>query len=246
MFDSTSPWSKMAYFKQGDGFKCLILGHQKRLGENPIPALHAATELGANPQAICILHTASNGDDPGFQLIKRPNYQSPVEAEGVFLEDRYCAAIMQTADCPTIILTNNKTGKIVVTHAGRPALAPKDHCGDCTIVETALSQVGTRDFSKVSACVVGDICGKCFKHDHASARSLVTPFLPLGERVFTDMESGALSLFAVIKHRLIHAGVPEMNIEHYGECTFEKRQYASHRRDNNRNDRNHIIVVKTR
>ena len=246
MFDSKNPWSKMAYFKHGNGFKCLILGHQGRLGGNPIAALHAATELGANPHAICILHTASGSADPGFKLIKRPDYKNPVEAEGVFLEERYSAAIMQTTDCPTIILTNNESGKMVVTHAGRPALTPKGHCVNCTIVETALSHIGTRDFSKVSAYVVGDICGKCFKHDHASARPLVAPFLPLGEDVFFELESGSLSLFAVIKHRLTHAGVPETQIGHYGDCTFEKSWYASHRRDNNRNDRNHIIVVKTR
>ncbi len=236
----------MAYFKHGSGFKCVILGHQERLGQNPIPAIHAATELGANPHAICILHTASGKNDPGYQLIKRPDYKGPVAAEGVFLDERQSAAIMQTADCPTIILTNSENGKMVVTHAGRPALTPAGHCKDCTIVETALSHLGTRDVSNISAHVVGDICGKCFKHDHDSARPLIVPFLPLGDQVFLDVESGALSLFAVIKHRLLHAGVPEASISHYGDCTFEKHRYSSHRRDANRNDRNHIIVVKTR
>ncbi len=244
--DNESTWAHMAYFKMGNGQKCLILGRQQRLSVNPVPSLKAAFELGATPSAICVLHVPSNQGEPGFQLIKKPDYEHPLKAEGVILTQRGSAAILQTADCPTLILTDELTGNKVVTHAGRAALTPQGHCVDCTIVETALASLGTKDKRKVQAFVLGDISGKHFLHDHESARPLIEPFLCLGDEIFTDKARLGLSLFAVIKHRLLHAGVPLGNISHYGECTFAHHRYSSHRRDGDRNDRNHIIVVKTR
>jgi copper oxidase (laccase) domain-containing protein len=241
-----SPFKSMAYFEMGYGHKCLILGHQERLSDNPLQAIVAAIELGASPERVCIVHAPNSSEQTGFQQIKIPDYQTPVEAEGVILTEQGSAAIIQTADCPTIILTDGATGRKVVTHAGRPALTPQGHCTDCTIVENALAQLGAKDRNKVHAFVVGDICGTCFLHDHESALPLVAPFLRLGEQVFDDVERHGLSLFKVIKLRLTHAGVPTSNITHYGNCTFHHDHYASHRREGNRDDRNHVIVVKVR
>jgi copper oxidase (laccase) domain-containing protein len=193
-----------------------------------------------------MLYVPSQQGEAGFQLIKKADYLTPIEADGVILTERGSAAILQTADCPTIILTDEVTGYKVVTHAGRAALTPQGHCVDCTIVENALAQLGAKDKTKVHAFVVGDISGKHFLHDHESARPLIEPFLRFGNDIFTDQERLGLSLFAIIKRRLLHANVPESNISHYGDCTFAHQRYSSHRRDGNRNDRNHIIVVKTR
>lgn len=243
----TSTVAAMAYYLIEEGFKCLILGHQQRLATNSISAIGAAVEMGANPHKICILHVPSGPQDPGFKLIQVAEYKYPVTAEGVILMDPYSAAILQTADCPTIILIDDRTGKMVITHAGRAALTPtKPECGDCTIVTTALVQLGAADLKKVRAHVIGDICGKCFLHDTDTGRPLVEPFRKLGEKVFQDWDRGGVSLFAVIKHRLMHAGVLSKHITHSADCTYEKSQYASHRRDKNRDDRNHVIVVKTK
>ncbi|MEY2665305.1 MAG: Multi-copper polyphenol oxidoreductase laccase [Candidatus Parcubacteria bacterium] len=230
----------------GHGHKCLILGRQERLANNPLQAIRAAIELGASHERICIIHAPNGPKENGFQQIKVPNYQRPVEAEGITLTEQGSAAIIQTADCPTVILTDEATGKKVVTHAGRPALTPQENCIDRTIVETALAQLGARDIKKVQAFVLGDICGNCFLHDHESALPLVEPFLRLGQSVFTNVERNGLSLFKVIEARLMHAGVPSANIAHYNDCTFEHHRYSSHRRDSDRNDRNHVIVVRVR
>jgi copper oxidase (laccase) domain-containing protein len=109
-----------------------------------------------------------------------------------------------------------------------------------------LAQLGAKDKTKVQAYVVGDISGKHFLHDEESARPLIETFLRLGDEVFSDKERLGLSLYAVIKRRLLNAGVPQANINHYGQCTFSHQRYSSHRRDKDRNDRNHIVVVKTR
>lgn len=236
----------MAYFDYGDSHKCLILGHQKRLNDHFIPALRAAVELGANPSKICQVYVASSSNDPGYGLIKVPDYYEPVIADGILLNERWSAVIMQTADCPTIVLTDDTTGNKVVAHAGRAALTPHGHCVDCTIVETALAQLGAKDRTKVKAFVLGDICGKCFLHDHESAAPLISSFLRIGDRVFDDVKRRGLSLFKVIRSRLEHAGVSPAHITHYGNCTYEHHRYASHRRDGDRNDRNHVIVVKTK
>ena len=237
----------MAYFKQGNGHKCLILGHQERLNTNPVPAIQAALGLLANGEKICQMYVASCSSDPGYGLIAAPDYYQPLEADGVVLTERDSAVIMQTADCPTVILTNKKSGRKVVVHAGRAALTPHS-VGDrenTTIIETALTALNARDLSEVVVLVVGDICGYCFKHDAPEARHLIEPFLMFGDEVFFDRDHFGLSLFMVIEIRLIAAGVPRGNITHANECTYEKGRYASHRRDGDRNDRNHVIVVKT-
>jgi copper oxidase (laccase) domain-containing protein len=244
--ETKSTWADMAYFKIGQGHKCLILGHQPRLSVNPVAAFRAAVELGATPSRMSLLHVPSNETERGFQLIKQPTYDDPVEAEGVILTERGSAAILQTADCPTIIITDEITGNKVVTHAGRAALTPQGQDSSDTIVERALAKLSPKDMTKVQAFVLGDISGKHFLHDHESARPLIEPFLRYNEEVFTDKVRLGLSLYEVIKRRLLHAGVPLAHIGHYGECTFAHHRYASHRRDGNRNDRNHIIVVKTR
>lgn len=240
--------SSLAYFNYTDAFKCLILGKQPRLSVDSLTAINTAVGAGASPQKICVLHVPSGATGDGYQLLKVADYYEPVAAEGTALTEKGAAVIMQTADCPTVILTDTQTGKVVVTHAGRAALTPKckersPNC-DFTVIENAYAFLGAKDPTKVTVLVIGDICGECFKHDYESAQHLVAPFLPLGKEVFADIETGSLSLFSVIKKRLMFIGVAESTIHHYQDCTFEKNRYASHRRDEDVNERNHIVVVR--
>lgn len=224
-----------------------LFGHQARMiTDEGREASRLAVQLGANPSKICRLIVASNQHQEGFQLAKVADYIEFVNADSVILTEAKSAALIQVADCPVGVLYDKKTNRAVVFHGGRPALTPfcKESSPACdwTIVEDALTHVtagGSAD--SVQALVLGNICGQCFVHDHKEAKHLISPFVPLGEKVFANMETGALDLYAVIKHRLMHGGVAEENIQHAGPCSFETPSFSSHRRGDD--DRNTVMVV---
>ena len=92
--------------------------------------------------------------------------------------------------------------------------------------------------------MIGNICGACFKHDQPEAKPLIEPFLKYPPSVFANIEDGALDLYEVIKHELMHHGVPAENIAHAGTCTLETAWLSSHRRGDK--DRNTVMLIKHR
>lgn len=224
-----------------------LFGHQKRMIEDEGHiASKLAVALGASASKICRVIVASDQNQEGFQLTKVADYTDFLRADATILAERRSAAMMQTGDCATGILYCSRTNKASVFHGGRPALTPfcKEYSKTCdgTIVEDALLHLcGNGPKDDVIALVIGNICGACFKHEKEEAHHLAEPFLPLGERVFANIENRALDLYAVIKHRLMHAGVLEQNITHAGPCTFETPALSSHRRKDT--DRNTTVVV---
>lgn len=224
-----------------------LFGHQKRIIEDEgRTASTFAVSLGAKAGKICKVIVASDQNQEGFQLCKVADYTDLVRADGVVLTEPSSAAIIQTADCATGVLYCSRTNRAVVFHGGRPAVTPfcklQSKTCDWTVVEDALTHVsGNGPKDDVIALVLGNICGSCFKHEQDGAHKQVEPFLHLGEKVFADMENKALDLYKVIKHRLMHAGVREDNIQHAGPCTFETPALSSHRRKDT--DRNTIVVV---
>jgi len=222
-----------------------IHGQQPHLNSDLKISRLQAIELGADPDYIAHIVTASNDRDPGHKNILQNVFSKKSHADGVLLNKTRSAGIIQTADCPAVILYDFDSNDVVLAHAGRPALSPSGHCASCTVIENALhALIGHQgDPTKVFALVVGSICGPCFRHDHKSAKHLIEPFLKLPEQVFADRSLGALDLYEVIKHELMYRGVPEGNIRHEGPCTFETPELSSYRRDKTLL-RNTIIVVR--
>lgn len=225
-----------------------LFGRQTRIihdeGQSATKLAHA---LGANAGKICRLVVASDEAGVNFQQLIVPNFFDLAYADGVVLTEPGSAVVLQSADCPIVILHDKNTGRLVVFHAGRPALTPfcQQYSAACnyTVVENALQSV-TQGGSKeaVSALVLGNICGKCFKHESPEARAKAEVFLPLGDHVFADKSSLSLDLLAVIKHRLLHGEVPKEAIVHMGPCTFGTPALTSYRRGD-RDTRNTVVVV---
>lgn len=209
-----------------------LVGKQPRISDNRQISFDQAVRLGAHKEKISQLIVAGNKDGVNAKQIMNPNYTDIIYGDGVLLTEYQSAGIIQTADCPALILRNKKTRHVILAHAGRPALTGDDHCPSCTVITNALTRIlesGT-DATQLEALVIGDICGHCFKHDHETAKHLVEPFRKMPNHVFADPETGALSLFEVIKHILTHAGVPAENINRRGPCTFETPGLSSYRR----------------
>lgn len=234
--------------KLGNALVALFGSQRRMIEDDGIEASKLAVALGAHPSKICRLIVASDESRPGFQEIREPDFQECTIADGVVLREVGQASAGQVSDCPMIVLRDPRTEAYVFYHGGRPALTPfcKEHSPTCdfTVVENALSALcGNQSKEPVEALIVGNICGSCFKHDHASAQEKATRFFPLGDKVFADLETLSLDLEAVIRHRLVHAGVREKNIRHMGPCTFETPSLASHRRGDSGDVRNTVVIV---
>jgi copper oxidase (laccase) domain-containing protein len=216
-----------------------IIGEQERIIDNPQTSFDKAILYGANNGRIAQLIVAGDHTMDGHKRVYPARFDSPKFWDGAVISEANSAVIIQTADCPSLILTNKKTGRAALAHAGRPALT-----GPCNVVGNAVHAVlgGYDDAEDIEALVVGSICGSCFKHDYEEAKPLIEYFLKLPPYVFTDRETGALDLFQVVRHDLIHHGVSDKNIRYEGPCTFETPGLSSYRRDKT-SLRNTIIMV---
>jgi copper oxidase (laccase) domain-containing protein len=245
MFDSHMISGIKSSWSFGGG-SLSIIGRQPRIIDKPAQAEGHARLYGADPEKIALLIVASAAGVDGHKDIVHDTYSTIKFADGVVLSEAGGAGIIQTADCAALALHDKASGKMVLAHAGRPALTPDDHCPTCTITYNALCHLvgSTGDKSQVEALVVGNICGSCFKHDQPEAKHLVEPFMKYPPQVFTNTEAGALDLYEVIKHELVHHGVPVANIGHVGSCTFETDSLSSHRRGDT--DRNTVVLVRHR
>jgi copper oxidase (laccase) domain-containing protein len=221
-----------------------IIGKQPRLLDAPAQAIGHAELFRADSKKVALLVVASHKDAEGHKSIVHDTYSEISRADGVVISQVGGAGIIQTADCAALALHDKITGKMLLAHAGRPALTPDEHCLSCTITYQALCHLvgSTGDFSQVEALVVGNICGPCFKHDRPEAKPLIEPFMKYPSQVFADHKTGALDLYEVIKHELTHYGVPAEQIRHFGPCTYETSWLSSHRRGNE--DRNTVILAK--
>lgn len=205
-----------------------------------------ANEMGADNDRICHIVAPSNSRSAGYQTIGMADYANPVYAEGVVLTEEGSAAVIQTADCPVIVMRNRKNGNVLVTHAGRPALTPPDDCDACqgNIVAYACRRIlgWPQEPDAVEVFVTAHICGQCFVHDQPGAEAYVAPFDRFGAAAFTDRSRGALDMFAIIKAQMIGYRIDEERISRDGRCTKETGVLASYRQGDR--TRNTIIVVR--
>lgn len=222
-------------------------GKKRRLPDRQLPTLY-----GARAKAVCVVKAPGKATSPGYQHIAEPVFGNPkddepdVYAEGVRLSRPGQAAVINTADCPTLVLYEAMTGTVIVTHAGRAALTPTNQLGEpvCNIVTIAHELLlSSKPISKpvVHAYVTGAICGSCFKHDTTEAGSLIAPFDVFGSGVFIDRKRGMIDLTSVIKKQLLGLGVSPTKIHFDGICTYEMNWLASYRRD--RGDERNAVVV---
>ena len=115
-----------------------IIGHQPRLADYPAQAEGHAVVYGADPEKIALLVVASDKAAVGHKNIVYDAYGTFSFADGVVLNQIGSAGIIQTADCAALALHDKVTGKMLLAHAGRPALTPDAHCPTCTILQCTM------------------------------------------------------------------------------------------------------------
>lgn len=232
----------LAYIPLEQAVETRVFGHTR-----PFNQFDAHRVAKYSPGVIpTIVRPPGNERGAGFRKIcEHPTPGSVIYAEGVILSQPNTAVLIQTADCPTLILRNPLTGWVVVTHCGRAALSPVEQPDGTlfnivTIAVNLLCSPRYTDF--LEAHITTGICGNCFVHDTDGASSFVTPFDLFGHQVFVDRSRGALDLFAVIGGHLRAYGLGEHCITRDSTCTKESNALSSHRRGDT--SRNSIIVTR--
>lgn len=208
-----------------------------------------ALEHGALGARVCLIKAPSDVSGLGFQTITEPVFGPPADrdpdvyAEGVILTGRRTAAVLPTADCPVLVLYESTQKRLLMTHAGRPAMTPEPGEKIKNIVTIAYDKIVKNCIHPdVHAYITGAICGYCFIHNQLDAEELIKPFDKFGEIAFTDRSRGALDLVAVITYQLMQMGVPSENIQNDGLCTFESDWLISYRQDRGVK-RNAVVAV---
>ncbi len=194
---------------------------------------------------VGLILAPSNRNDRGFKQIRTIGVSGKaVPCEGACINHK-SALIIQTADCPVVIIRNMDTELVVETHAGRPALTPirMPNGALSNVITTAYMKVlGNSTPQRLQAHITAHICGECFLHDHPGAEEFIRPFDQFGETVFTDRKRGALDVGAVIRQQLKTFGLLRENISEDVTCTKESDWLASHR--NGHTTRNIIVVER--
>lgn len=238
-------------FSFGKWAKIFLSGPSKQIEDLRLMACWQ----GADAKKICVIKAPSNPTGIGYQFITdKPVYgisKNPVTpdvfAEGVMLTENGSAAIIRTADCPTLVLFESTSGRLLMTHAGRAAMTPTNPTGEpvSNIVTKAYSLLTKdRPSPHVLAYITGSICPDCFPHEDETGQRLIAPFNQFpGSVAIKDTQRGSLDLPTLITCQLIRLGVSANAIWHDGVCTYETPGLASFRRDKT-DARNAVFVIK--
>ncbi len=206
-----------------------------------------AIREGATRDKVCLIDCSKN---PDTQISTRAVFDSgqpyDMRAEGVILTEKGSAAVLRTADCPSLALYDKANHLAVFTHAGRPALTPRVNKNGkleniVTIAYEAI--VNQSNNPDIIACITGSICGKCFLHDDENGKKLAAPFIEhFGNEIIT--ENQGLNLPLVIMNQLTQLGIDKSKISHDGLCTYTNDDLYSHRQGReSKEDRNITILV---
>lgn len=220
----------------------LMLANTERLWINDdrpnMQLLHTLEQVGRDfkyrRSATCFVKAASNVGSPGYRTIvdwKSTTPDAAVAADGVIIDaNQRGGVVMQTADCLTIVISNNATRKRGVYHCGRPAGMPYDDHNIMTDMLQLVAENGTHDAIEVTA--IGGISGQYFEHHDGPGKTQALAYLEqYGPEVFYDVDCLALDMRKVVTKVHTEAGVLLNNIRFVGpDCTYSTPCCASHRR----------------
>ncbi|MCA9361864.1 laccase domain-containing protein [Candidatus Kaiserbacteria bacterium] len=211
-------------------FTVALYGPQTRLSQEELTA-----QLGANPELVYLLRSASDATKLGFREIWTPYSDSSSDefdafADAGFITEPKQAIMHFTADCPVIVAYDKKHHQLIATHAGRPAMSPSNEKGEpISNIVTDCWQAFDADPTNVIVKILGSIAPKDFKHDLPEARKLIEPFEQFGEYAFHDYTLGTLDLAAITTEQFVGFGVPREQIQVVGPYTSEVDWLTSYR-----------------
>ncbi|PIW96649.1 hypothetical protein COZ82_03890 [Candidatus Kaiserbacteria bacterium CG_4_8_14_3_um_filter_38_9] len=226
----------------GESVRITTWGNQPRF--NKFDPFEVGKHTRSTKVGLIIAPSTSAGE--GFGRIRKNGIGgSVIRAEGILLNSAGMAGIIQTADCPVIVIRNPKNGKVMMTHAGRAALTPgrMPNGTPHNIVSKVYQMVlGDSNPAYLQTHITACICGKCFVHDFHGSEEYIKSFDKFGPTVFTNRARGELDMKAVIVKQLTGFGVMRENITWDSKCTKETSGLSSLRKGSS--SRNTIVVER--
>lgn len=209
-----------------------------------------AVELGATPDCIYLLKSASTKDDIGFRTIWQPGEPTyavdefTTAADAIMLTKSGQTVVHFTADCPVVVLYDAVAHRLIAAHAGRPAMSPDEpYAGIVTnIITDCWEALNAHDPTQVLVKITGAIGAEDFAHPDETGQALIKNFDWFGQHAFHNRSLGTIDLPRIICAQLIERGVHLGHMEFLGPSTFKTPWLASYRRDK-ATGRNRIIVV---
>tara|TARA_B100001989_G_scaffold215020_1_gene165394 strand:- start:246 stop:989 length:744 start_codon:yes stop_codon:yes gene_type:complete len=214
-----------------------------------------AISLGADPEQICFVKSASDKNSPGFMEIHPPvfgptNTVDHIKADATYIGPGQ-AAVFRTAGCLVGVEFERRSHQAVVWHGGRAAMTPQRNgpvyfnilnlCHEKLVLGIAEPELEMY----LTGCIGADN----FKHDHPEARGLISPFasnFPI-EVAFNSYKLGTLDLKRIARFQAIEQiGIPERNIKDDGLCTASTSWLADFRTATTKEGklaRNYIVVI---
>ncbi len=166
----------------------------------------------------------------GFQSIATYPTKTKVAADGILITAGTVIG-MYSADCPILVLMDERSGCGIAAHCGRPAMTKRQvlmkyDYNIITAALLALQREGSRP-ENLTAYITAGICQDCFTHDvrKPGDAELLRPF----PKAHIHEETGGLDLIGLIIAELVQAGVPARNISTDDRCTKEHPDLTSHR-----------------
>lgn len=195
-----------------------------------------------NADTVCLI-IAPSADDSELRFTIVQNYipNSVVNAQGVILSQSGQATVVESRDCPTVVIEHLKTGNVGVLHCGREQLANRHNpCMPTGVIERLIPELGPLDGEMLNVYITGGISAQHFEHKDPA---YIKPFLRFNRpELIRDQSKLTLDLVAAISVILSNFGVPKSNIKHDGLCTYETPWLGSRRAK--KEGANWTLVVK--
>jgi copper oxidase (laccase) domain-containing protein len=168
------------------------------------------------------------------------------------------AFYVRSGDCPTLVIYDPESGRLVCAHAGRDCLFDRGRFRNCPAREHE-SVVGAvlncfEQTENLRAFITCGISGRNFKHEmilNGELRSpeteLMLEFFKKIEPKSVDLMTGSISLKGIITAQLVFGGVNPQNIGYdlidtFGDKSNDQYTWWSHRRGN-KDERNGVLVL---
>ena len=226
--------------------KVILYGRRGQLKTSFHKAHKLAGKHGA--RSVCLVVPPDAEDRQSrFSVLKNYLPNAVVNTQGLILAESGQATVIESRDCPTVVIEHLQSGYIAVIHAGRDQLLDRDNpCHRSGVIERLLPDLGALDKDQLNIYITGGISAEHFEHqDQDYVQAFVNCY---GQEVLTDESNLRLDLCQVIRAIFRKYGVPPQNIKHDGLCTFKTPWLGSRRAQGkgvpNKDRSNWTLVVK--
>ncbi len=209
--------------------RCLFFDRNGGASKDPFESLNVSFSVGDDKEKVRenlnIISNIVSAED--LALLNQVHSNTIVEysgnvydADGFYTTKRKIFLGIRFADCLPIVFMDTKNRIIMSIHAGwRGTLL-----GISKNAVELFKSFGSKT-DDIIVSIGPHICGNCYEIKEDTAIEFNDKFITHKDgKMFLDME-------AVNIEQMVKGGIPKSNIQSFGVCTFENKNFFSYRRD---------------